>query len=659
MINLRKVICLCFAMLVCAVMRAEVKLPAVFGDNMVLQRDQPLKIWGWASAGEAVTVQLNGQRLSTKADKNGDWWVKLDPLSAGGPYELRVSGQNELVIKNVLIGDVWICSGQSNMEWEVSKTNFSESDTAFINTAPIRLMKAWVETDYMPRSDITTDGWHQLSKEQIDRFSAVAYHFGKQVSLNTDVPIGLISDNLGATAVEAWMSNEALMEFPQYKEELAPIVKAGKNVETLNKEFEEIKDQWFKEYYFKGPGVEGEWFKPDTDVSDWETIEASGNTWENEERLKSYDGAVWFRTTFDLPEGFDDEQFMLNLLQIDDYDMTWVNGQKIGETYGKHNHRTYFVPKSLLKPKGNVLVVRVFDAGGIGGFTTSPFWGNTVLWGKWQYKKGLSINPDKFKKPNVPSVTPFSSPASLYNANIAPLTDFGIKGAIWYQGESNVDRAYEYRALFSALIKDWRRQWGQGDFPFIFVQLANHLAEVDSPQASNWAELREAQAMALQLPNTGMATAIDIGEADDIHPKNKEDVGKRLALNALKLAYGQNVVASGPMFASMSVEENKAIINYKSVGDGLVTKDKYGYVRGFQIAGEDKKFYWAKAKIVGNTVEVYAEEVKNPIAVRYAWSSNPGALDLYNSEGLPAVPFRTDNWPGITKDKVFLPGPRF
>lgn len=646
-------------MLVCAVMRAEVKLPAVFGDNMVLQRDQPLKIWGWASAGEAVTVQLNGQRLSTKADKNGDWWVKLDPLSAGGPYELRVSGQNELVIKNVLIGDVWICSGQSNMEWEVSKTNFSESDTAFMNSAPVRLMKVWVETDYMPRSDITTDGWHQLSKEQIDRFSAVAYHFGKQVSLNTDVPIGLISDNLGATAVETWMSNEALMEFPQYKEELAPIVIAGKNIETLNKEFEEIKDQWFKEYYFKGPGIEGEWFKPDTDVSDWETIEASGNTWENEEALKSYDGAVWFRTTFDLPEGFDDEQFMLNLLQIDDYDMTWVNGQKAGETYGKHNHRTYFVPKSLLKPKGNVLVVRVFDAGGSGGFTTSPFWGNKVLWGKWQYKKGLSINPDEFKKPNVPSITPFSSPASLYNANIAPLTDFGIKGAIWYQGESNVDRAYEYRALFSALIKDWRRQWGQGNFPFIFVQLANHLAEVDSPQASNWAELREAQAMALQLPNTGMATAIDIGEADDIHPKNKEDVGKRLALNALKLVYGQNVVASGPMFASMSVEENKAIINYKSVGGGLVTKDKYGYVRGFQIAGEDKKFYWAKAKIVGNNVELYAEEVKNPIAVRYAWSSNPGALDLYNSKGLPAVPFRTDNWPGITKDKVFVSGPRF
>jgi sialate O-acetylesterase len=405
--------------------------------------------------------------------------------------------------------------------------------------------------------------------------------------------------------------------------------------------------------------VEQQWFKPETNTSEWKSIVVSGNTWENESDLKDHDGAVWFRTTFDLPENYNHESFRIGLSQIDDYDITWVNGIKVGETFGRHNHRGYTVPLNVLKPKGNVLVVRVFDIGGIGGFTTSSFWASEILLGNWYYKKGESIKASEFLGPNLPNASPFSSPAVLYNAIIAPLTEFRIKGAIWYQGESNVERAYEYRDLFPAMIGDWRQHWNQGEFPFLFVQLANHLEESTSPTESIWAELREAQTMTLSLPNTGMATAIDIGEALDIHPKNKQDVGKRLGLAALKVAYGKNVVASGPIFKRMKIGEGHVEIEYDFIGSGLITKDKYGYVRGFQMAGEDKKFYWAQASINENKVVVTCSQVPKPVAVRYAWDNNPGILDLYNKEGLPAVPFRSDTWKGITADIVFKEGPRF
>jgi sialate O-acetylesterase len=305
-----------------------------------------------------------------------------------------------------------------------------------------------------------------------------------------------------------------------------------------------------------------------------------------------------------------------------------------------------------LKPKGNVLVVRVFDVGGIGGFVTHPFWGNNIIRGQWTYRKGESINAKKFPKPDLPNATPFSSPSVLFNGNIAPLTQIAIKGAIWYQGEANADRAEEYLSLFPEMITDWRRRWNAGDFPFVFVQLANYQEESKEPVGSNWAELREAQASVLtSLPNTAMASAIDIGEAGDIHPKNKQDVGKRLALAATKNA-------SGPTFKEMKINNDRIIVSYGT--PGVVTKDKYGFARGFQIAGDDRKFYWAKAILVDDKVEVWSEKVEKPVAVRYAWDNNPGPLDLYNKEGLPALPFRSDNWPRITKGQVFKSGePRF
>jgi len=372
--------------------------------------------------------------------------------------------------------------------------------------------------------------------------------------------------------------------------------------------------------------------------------------------LKDHDGAVWFRTTFDLPEGYTGKTFHVGLLQVDDYDIAWVNGVKAGENFGNYNHHGYDVPVDVLRPKDNILVVRVFDVGGIGGFVTNAFWSNPTIRGNWIYRKGEAIDADKFPKPEFPNATPFSSPAVMFNGNIAPLMQMSMKGVIWYQGESNADRAEEYRSLFPAMIKDWRQRWGLGDFPFLFVQLANYEAESLEPGSSKWAELREAQAMTLSLPNTGMASAIDIGEAGDIHPKNKEDVGKRLALAAMKAAYKKDMVVSGPAFKAVNMDNGVAVIEYHSSTGELITKDKYGFVRGFQIAGEDKKFYWAKAVLKGDKVEAWSEEVSRPVAIRYAWDNNPGPLDLYNKEGLPATPFRTDSWPGVTKGLVFESG---
>ena len=637
---------------------AEVRLPVIFQSNMVLQRGKPIQVWGWADPKEKIELSLNGQSLSVVANKRGKWHGELAALEAGGPYNLIVRGKNTVTLGDVMIGDVWICGGQSNMQWNVSQTGYTENDSAFLKNADIRLFTVHVDTDYIPREDIKGGEWKKLSIENINSFSAVAYHFGKFIHHELNIPIGLISDNLGATAVEAWMSNEALVEFPQFKPLIDPVIKEGKSFAKLEAEFEKNKSRWYKHYY-KGTGFDQEWFKPETDVTDWKPIKASGSTWEEIEDLRNYDGAVWFRTTFDLPENFDGVTFPISLSQIDDYDITWVNGHKIGETYGRHNHRNYTVPSSVLKAKGNVLVVRVFDTGGIGGFTTSAFWGNPILWGEWLYKKDESVNIQNVRVPNLPNVTPFSSPGVLYNANIAPLTSFPIKGAIWYQGESNADRAYEYRRLFPSMINDWRKQWKHGNFPFLFVQLANYEAESEEPRQSNWAELREAQTMTLSLPHTGMATAIDVGEADDIHPRNKQTVGTRLGLAALKVAYGKDTVFSGPTFKSMRVEQNRAIIAYENLGSGLMTKDKYGYVRGFQMAGADQKFYWAHASIEGTTVVVTCPQVKIPVAVRYAWDNNPGALDLYNKEGLPATPFRTDQWEVTTAHKVFEDGPRF
>lgn len=627
---------------------ADIRLHNIFQSNMVLQREMPCKIWGWAGKGEQITLTLEGIAYKTTAAKDGKWMIILPSHAAGGPFDISVKGNNTIELKNVLFGDIWLCGGQSNMQFRVSEIGYKEADAKRDNNNNIRLFTAGLAIDYVPQDTLSGGQWKICDTNSIQEFSAVAFFFGRHLQENLQVPVGLISDNLGATSVETWMSAGALEPFPQFKDYYDLYLAPGKSFKEINEAFEKIKPAWEKTYYCANdPGMDQKWFEPATDISDWKEIDVPGY-WDNDE-LKDFDGSVWMRRTFDLPAGYNQKSFRISLGQLDDYDITWVNGHKIGETFGNYNWRNYDVPDSLLKPANNTLVVRVFDAGNKGGIY-NMFW-DPRLAGKWKYKKGAVISAD-FKKPLVVNNYIFGTPALLYNGCIAPLTNLLIKGVIWYQGEGNADRAQEYRSLFPAFIKDWRKQFKQDSLPFLFVQLANYMAEPKQPGNSEWAELRDAQASALSLPNTGMATAIDIGDANDIHPKNKKDVGVRLALSALKNIYHVDTAYSSAVYDRMEIKNDSIVISFKE-NPALISKDKYGYITGFAITGKDNIFHWAQAYISNNNIVVYSRAVTSPVAVRYAWADNPGTLNLYTDKGLPVVPFRTDDLPLSTTGKTF------
>ncbi|CAN5658755.1 sialate O-acetylesterase [soil metagenome] len=654
--NLRKIFIFLIIIIIASKSFAVIKMPLIFQSNMVLQRGKEISIWGFGDAGEYIKLSFKNKSYNALTEKDGKWMIKIPAQTAGGAYEISITGKSDTVIlKNILFGDVWVCGGQSNMQYSLDQISFIEKDTARFKSKQLRIFTASIGMDYVATDDLSGGVWKEASAESIKNFSATAYFFARNLQDSIDVPIGLISDNLGATSIETWMSPRALSTFPQfgsfYKDYLAP----AKSFKEVTAAFEKMKPDWERDYYLKGDGIKEKWYLPETNISDWKPIQVPAY-WEDN-GYKDFDGAMWFRKSFDLPENFNGETFPLALNQIDDYDIVWVNGKKVGEGYGNINWRNYAVPAKILQPKNNVIVVRVFDIGGRGGLYSGAIWGNPILLGNWNYKPDLKIDPAKFKQPLIVNVSPFSTPSILFNANIAPIKSLAIKGIIWYQGESNASRADEYRQLFPAFIKDWRTAFQQPDLPFIFVQLANYMQEVNEPAESEWAELRDAQSSALQLLNTGMASAIDIGDANDIHPKNKMDVGKRLALEALNIAYNKNIVSKGPIYQSMAVKDSNAIIHFAAGTNDLVTKNKYGYVSGFAIAGSDNKFYWAKAFILNNTVVVSSAMVKNPVAVRYAWSDNPGILNLYNSSGLPAPPFRTDTLSLKTAGKMYSGNP--
>ena len=476
--------------------RAELKLHALFSDHMVLQSGQACPVWGSVEPGEEISVSIAGQKKSAKAGADGKWTVKLDPMKAGGPHEMTVAGRNSITEQDVLVGESWVCSGQSNMEMVVSSSNNVDQEKATANYPKIRHFLVPKRQEGAPVSDVV-GSWKICSPETVGGFTAVGYFFGRELQQKLDVPVGLIHTSWGGTAAEVWISKRAL----EGNDTLKPIAEGG------------VKKQ---EAY--------------------------------EKQMTAYKEAA---------------------------------------------------------------------------------------------EKAKADNKPAPKAPNKPMAS-----SCLYNGMIANVLPYGIKGAIWYQGESNAGNAKLYQTLFPAMIQNWREDWGQGDFPFGFVQLANFKSnkneKLDQPVESNWAELREAQTMTLKLPKTGMAVIIDIGHPTDIHPKNKQDVGKRLALWAQSQVYGKDIVYSSPLYESMKVEDGKVRLSFMHVGSGLEAKgDK---LIGFSIAGEDRAFVWADAKVDGKTVVVSSDKVAKPVAVRYAWADYPDC-NLYNKEGLPASPFRTDNWP--------------
>ena len=622
---------------------ADVTLPRIFSSNMVLQQGTEIPVWGWANQGERVTVTLNKSTVSARAGRDGKWKVKLPRFDYGGPYTMTVSGRNKIVFDNVMIGEVWIASGQSNMEWQLSQSKNAEEEIAAAEYPNIRLFQVPRTVAQLPQDDISSGEWKACTPENVTGFSAVAYFFGRELHQKLNVPIGLIHSSWGGTVAETWISTETIENDPDFAEPLKNL--RSMDMETYEQEQRErVKQLFGGKIPAEDSGlVNGQpvWSAIDLDDGNWKSLVVP-KYWE-EQGYAQIDGVAWYRKEIKLTEEQSKSTATLHLGKVDDSDITWINGIEVGKTEGFYDKdRIYTIDAKYLRPGPNMLVVRVHDTGGNGGI-----WGDP----KNQFlaigSEKVDISGDwnfRISKATISSVNvgPNSYPTLLFNGMINPIVPYGIKGAIWYQGESNATRAKQYQRIFPALINDWRKHWNQGDFPFLFVQLANYMKAPEIPGESAWAELREAQTMTLSLPNTGMAVAIDIGEANDIHPRNKQDVGLRLSLNALKIAYGKDVVNSGPMFSSVEFKDDKAVVTFDHVGEGLVANDRYGYVKGFTLAGPDGKHKWAKAHIVSNNqLEIWSEVVSNPIEVRYGWADNPDDVNLYNSEGLPAIPFRS------------------
>ena len=623
--------------------RADVKLPRIFSSNMVLQKGIENTIWGWANKNENISISLNGKTVKTKAGKTGKWLVKLPVMDYGGPYTLMIKGNNLIELTNVLIGEVWICSGQSNMEFPVSVTENAKKEIANANYPDIRLFTVPKKVAQFPADDLENGEWTVCNPNTVPGFTAVGYFFARELYQKLKVPIGVIQSAWGGTVAETWISPQTIENDSDFAAKLIQL--KSSNIMDEQELFQTRIKQLFGDNIPKEDIgiVNGNpvWVALDLDDSKWKTIKVP-QFWE-EQGYANFDGIAYYRCEINLKDRQSQKKAILHLGKVDDSDMTWMNGTEIGKTeHESSKDRIYTIDAKLLKPGKNMLVVRVDDEGGKGGI-----WGNAEnlfllignekinLSGEWKFRFGKPVV--------IPNFLPNKYPTLLFNSMINPIVLYGIKGVIWYQGESNADRAIQYQRLFPSLITDWRNHWQLGDFPFFWVQLANFMKPVQQPSESNWAELREAQTMTLKLPNTGMASAIDIGDANDIHPKNKQDVGLRLALNALKITYGKNLVYQGPLYSSVEFKSGKASILFTNTGSGLMVKDRYGYLKGFAIAGADKKFHWAQARITGtNQVEVFSEEVSNPSAVRYGWADNPDDINLYNKEGLPANPFRTD-----------------
>lgn len=635
---------------------ADIKLPTIFGSNMVLQRGKDIKIWGYADVGEKITISFNKQTKKVTANKEGKWSVLLKPEEAGGPHKLVIKGKTTVTLEDVLVGDVWVCAGQSNMEFAVSSAKNAEEEIKNANYPKIRHFEVKKAMSYVPKD--TLEGqtkWQKTNPTNVGKFTAVGYFYARELQKDLNIPIGLIHTSWGGTDIETWISRTALENSDMFSSET--------NLETKQVDLEELikqrKAQIVKEIKniqggFPDPLTIMQWKNPDYNDSKWPSIKIPG-LWE--QSIENFDGVVWFRKKITvLPEDAG-KPALLKLSRIDDSDETYVNGVKVGEMKNKYNDkRSYPISGELIKEGENVIAVRIEDTGGGGGIYGSPeevrlsIGGSKVisLASEWKYQvekvfENSSTNTGNIGNPN-------DYPTLLFNAMVYPLTKLPIKGVIWYQGENNANRAYQYQTVFPLMINDWRTHWKLGDFPFYFVQLASwKAADGDSNVGSTWAELREAQSFALSLPNTGMAVTIDIGDRNDIHPKNKQEVGKRLSAIALNKTYKRNNSFIGPMMDTVVFDSNRAIVKFNHASSGFLIKDKYGYIKGFEIAGADKKFYYARAIVEGNDIVVSHDSVSIPVAVRYAWADDASDANLYNKEAFPTIPFRTDNWEGVTE----------
>ena len=624
------------------------KLPAIFSDHAVLQRNRPVPIWGWSQPGDTVTVEFAGQKKSAVADANGKWLLRLDPLPASTePRTLtaRVGQTPPITVRDLLVGDVWLCSGQSNMEWPLSSSSTGAATVVAATHPNLRLLTVPHVALIEPQTDIDS-AWKTCTPDNAANFSAVGYYFGHELLQNLNIPIGLIDCAWGGTRIETWTSRDALMAEPIARQEVEKfeVWKQSPEGQVALKNF--AAKSWDELQGVPDPGNTGYakgWAAPEFNDADWPTMLVPSQ-WQTQGH--EFSGAFWFRREVNVPAAWAGQDLVLHLGACDKVDTTYFNNTQVGAIgFDTKNSwcmpRVYTIPGRLVRVGRNVIATRVFSniyhGGMIGLIEQIRLAGPdsaVPLDGPWRYQIEHNLG---LVQPSGPPPGP-GNPNTLhilYDSMITPLVPAALAGAIWYQGESNAAQPRRYRQLFPIMIRDWRRTFQHETLPFYFVQLANYMPAQMQPVESGWAELREAQTLALREPHTGMAVIIDIGEANDIHPKNKHDVGHRLAVSALAQTYGRPVVASGPLYRSHRIEGDTIRIEFDHVADGLRAE---GALKGFAVAGADRHFVWAEAHIDGNAVVVSGTK---PVAVRYSWANNPRG-NLYNSAGLPASSFRTD-----------------
>jgi len=601
---------------------AKICLPKLINDKMILQRDTELKIWGWADKGEKITLRFKGQYYDTETDDTGKWSVLLPPQKAGGPFIMEI---NEIVIRDILIGDVWLCSGQSNMETPIARLvdMFPEIDVS--NNHMIRYYKVPTqESVESPQNSIAGNAqWHSAISSDVMNWTALAYFFAQEAYAHTNIPQGMLVSSLGGSAIESWISQEHLQEFPRLL--LDKVALEDKRLAETDK-------------------GSGKWSSKDLDDSEWQTIEMPGRWRESGLNTK---GIIWYRKDFNVLPSMQGKHAKLYMGTMVNSDSVFINGHFIGSTSYEYPPRKYDIPAGVLIEGKNNITVKLTANSGNGGFVEDKPYkivGEDAiidLTGIWKYKVGKDLQESEQFAERLNNLKKVGS--GLYNGMIYPIRDYKVTGAIWYQGESNTGRPKEYTTLLNSLIADWRGLWSMPEMPFLLVQLPNLGKKPEKPSESGWAGVREAQLKtSLSVPHTALAVTYDIGEWNDIHPLNKKDVAHRLFLGARKMVYGEKIVSSGPIYKEMKIEGDKIILTFTGTEKGLASKS--GSLRHFAIAGDDKNFVWADAVIKGNKVIVSNPDIPNPVAVRYAWSNNPQEANLINKEGLLASPFRTDSW---------------
>ncbi len=620
----------------------QVRLPRLVSDGVILQRETPVNIWGWANSGEKVKLSFNGHTFETIATTDGKWKFVLPAQKAGGPFNMEISASNIIKLKNILFGDVWLCSGQSNMELPMSRVAVLYGKEIETCTNPnIRLFQVPVRWNYnKPQDDISGGKWEESNPQNILKYTAVGYFFARDLYKKYKVPVGIIQCAAGGSSAESWISEESLKAFPE-QYQIAKQLSDTAYLRNLLVSEKESQTKWFGELSKNDLGRNSvPWFNPSLDDSSWPDFQLPSSFAEAGMDFKN--GVVWFRKQIDLPDNCSSKSALLELGRIVDSDSVFVNGTFVGNVTYQYPPRRYNVAPGILKTGKNYITIKVISQSGIGAFIKDKPYQLTVngmtfdLKGNWKYNIGAECAP-------CPASTFFpGKPLGLYNAMLYPMINYTLKGMVWYQGESNSIRAAEYKSVMSTLIGEWRKLWGQGKLPFLFVQLPDFLEPKNEPSEGDWATMRDQQLKLLSVPNTAMAVTIGLGEWNDIHPLRKKEVGQRLALAAEKLAYGdRKVVASGPTYQSMKIVGNKIELAFTNCGSGLTTNNGQELTH-FAIAGADGKFVWGNAKIKRNKIIVWSDTLVKPEIVRYAWADNPVGANLCNKEGLPASPFTTE-----------------